>query len=179
MQQSHHTPDITSASTAEHREHAPDSVRFAVLTISDTRTKQNDTSGSLIKDHLTSLQHSLVDYAIVKDEGDQIGEILRRWIDDPSIEAIVTNGGTGIAGRDVTYGIIAGLIEKPMPGFGELFRMLSWDEVGSASMLSRALAGIAAGTVIFSTPGSSNAARLAVEKLIGPEIGHIVFELRK
>lgn len=172
-------PQHGSASTEEHRSEAPREITCAVLTISDTRTQEDDRSGQLIRQHLNYRNHSVKDYQIVKDDAGQITETLKKWIEDPEIQAIITNGGTGISGRDVTYGAIMSLLDKELPGFGELFRMLSWDEVGAAAMLSRATAGVAGGTVIFSTPGSSNAVKLAMEKLIGPELGHIVHELTK
>lgn len=172
-------PQHASASTEEHRAEAPAEVTCAVLTISDTRTEEDDRSGQLIHEHLSYRNHTVADYRIVKDDADQIVATLSEWIGNPDIQAIITNGGTGISGRDVTYGAITGLLEKELPGFGELFRMLSWDEVGAAAMLSRATAGVAGGTVIFSTPGSSNAVKLAMEKLIGPELGHVVRELTK
>lgn len=172
-------PQHASASTEEHRADAPAEVSCAVLTISDTRTKDDDRSGQLIRQHLSFRNHTVADYRIVKDDADEIASTLDGWIADPAIQAIITNGGTGISGRDVTYGTITRLLEKELPGFGELFRMLSWDEVGPAAMLSRATAGVANGTAIFSTPGSSNAVKLAMEKLIGPELGHIVHELTK
>lgn len=172
-------PQHASASTEEHRAEAPSEIICAVLTISDTRTVDDDRSGQLIRQHLSLRNHTVADYRIVKDDVDQITESLTSWIKDAAIQAIITNGGTGISGRDVTYGAITGLLDTELPGFGELFRMLSWVEVGPAAMLSRATAGVAGGTVIFSTPGSSNAVRLAMEKLIGPELGHIVHELTK
>lgn len=172
-------PFSQSQSTQEHREAAPDSVGFAVLTVSDTRTREDDKSGRLIREHLDFRGHDLKGYEIVPDDGDLIRTQLDAWLADPGINAIIVNGGTGIAGRDVTFPIISSLIQKHMPGFGEIFRMLSWDEVGSASMLSRATAGVSGDTVIFSVPGSSNAVRLALEKLIGPELGHVVLEIRK
>lgn len=172
---SHHS----SASTEEHRAESAREVTCAVLTISDTRTEDDDRSGKLIRQHLSFRGHEVRAYKIVKDDVDDITTTLRSWIDDSDIEAIVTNGGTGISGRDVTYNAIRGLLDTELPGFGELFRMLSWDEVGPAAMLSRATAGVAGNTVIFSTPGSSNAVKLAMEKLIGPELPHIVHEITK
>ena len=172
-------PFHQSESTEEHRSAAHDPVGFAVLTVSDTRTVEDDASGRLIREHLGFRGHKPVAYEIVPDDGDQIQAVLDVWLADDSIQAIVLNGGTGIAGRDVTYPIIRSLIEKEMPGFGEIFRMLSWQEVGAASMLSRAVAGVAGNTVIFSLPGSQNAVRLAMEKLIGPELGHVVLEINK
>jgi len=168
-----------SASTDEHRAQSPVSVTCAVLTISDTRTKEDDRSGQLIRQHLDWRGHSVAAYEIVPDDAESIRAILSRWIEDDAIQAIVTNGGTGIAGRDVTYEAITGLLEKRLDGFGELFRMLSFPEIGAAAMLSRATAGISNRTVIFATPGSSNAVKLAMEKLIGPELGHVVHEATK
>lgn len=169
----------SSPTTQEHREQAPDSVRVAVLTISDTRTPDDDRSGKIIREHLDWRGHVVADYRIVPDDAAQIVPVIKAWMDDDRIQAIVTNGGTGIAHRDVTVDAIARLMDKQLAGFGELFRMLSWPEIGSASMLSRAIAGTAGRTAIFCTPGSSNAVSLAMEKLIGPELGHVVLELNK
>ncbi len=168
-----------SQSTEEHRAASPEAVNFAVLTVSDTRTHEDDVSGRLIREHLGFRGHSLISSEIVPDDAKRIREMLEGWLSDSNIDAIIVNGGTGIAGRDVTYPTISSLIEKHMPGFGELFRMLSWEEVGAASMLSRATAGVSSNTVIFSLPGSANAVRLALEKLIGPELGHVVLEIKK
>ncbi|HWV24550.1 MAG TPA: molybdenum cofactor biosynthesis protein B [Thermomicrobiales bacterium] len=171
--------NAASPSTNQHRAESPKSVSCAVLTISDTRTKDDDRSGQVILEHLNWRGHAIAAYEIVQDDAQAIREILGRWIADESIEAIITNGGTGIAGRDMTYDAITGLLEKRLDGFGEIFRMLSFSEIGAAAMLSRATAGVSNDTAIFSTPGSSNAVRLAMEKLIGPELGHVVHEIRK
>jgi len=168
-----------SASTNQHREEAPRTVNVAVLTISDTRTKDDDRSGELIRHHLTWRGHELAAYQIVPDDPARIREVLEGWIADDAVEAVITNGGTGIAGRDNTYDAISGLLEKRLDGFGELFRMLSFQEIGAAAMLSRAIAGVAGSTAIFSTPGSTNAVKLAMEKLIAPELGHVVHEITK
>jgi molybdenum cofactor biosynthesis protein B len=165
--------------TAAHRAAAPDSVRCAVLTVSDTRTTETDTSGGLIRDTLRITGHKIVDYQIVPDEPDQIRRMLEDWVRREEIQAILSNGGTGIAARDTTYDTIAGMLEKRIDGFGELFRMLSWQEIGAAAMLSRAVAGVANGTLIVAMPGSSNAVRLAMSKLIIPEIGHLIYEIGK
>jgi molybdopterin adenylyltransferase len=162
-----------------HRADAPSSVLCAVLTVSDTRTAESDTSGALIRDTLAFSGHSVVDYRIVPDEPDQIREILNDWIARSDIQAVLTNGGTGIAARDTTYDAISGMLEKRIDGFGELFRMLSWQEVGPAAMLSRAVAGVAGATLIVAMPGSTNAVRLALTKLIVPELGHLVYEIAK
>jgi len=172
-------PGFGSPSTEEHRKEAPRTVAVAVLTISDTRTREDDRSGELIRQNLLWRGHGIVAYEIVPDDAARIQEILGAWIADASVEAIITNGGTGIAGRDNTFDAISSLLEKRLDGFGEIFRMLSFQEIGAAAMLSRALAGVAGGTAIFSTPGSSNAVKLAMEKLIGPELGHVVHEIRK
>lgn len=168
-----------SRSTEEHRAEAPKTVNVAVLTISDTRTRDDDRSGETIKTNLTWRGHAIADYAIVKDDAEQITATLQAWLKRDDIDAVITNGGTGIASRDTTYEAISALLEQRIDGFGELFRMLSWSEIGAASMLSRAVAGVASGKAIFCTPGSSNAVKLAMEKLIGPEIGHVVHEIRK
>lgn len=168
-----------SPSVEQHREEAPRTVNVAVLTISDTRTKDDDRSGELIRQNLLWRGHEVRAYEIVPDDPARITQTIQAWIDDESIEAIISNGGTGIAGRDNTYDAITGLLEKRLDGFGELFRMLSFAEIGAAAMLSRATAGVANGTAIFSIPGSSNAVKLAMEKLIGPEIGHVVHEITK
>ena len=165
--------------TAAHRAAAPDSVRCAVLTISDTRTTDDDTSGGLIRDMLRLTGHNIADYQIVADEPTVIQRILTEWIATEDIQVILTNGGTGISTRDTTYDAIASLLEKRIDGFGELFRMLSWQEVGSAAMLSRAVAGVAGNTLIVAMPGSTPAVRLAMSKLIVPELGHLVYEINK
>ncbi|MGB3328096.1 MAG: MogA/MoaB family molybdenum cofactor biosynthesis protein, partial [Thermomicrobiales bacterium] len=168
-----------SASTEEHRAMAPEVVPFAVLTISDTRTLDDDRSGQLIKQQLSWRGHDLRDHAIVKDDATEIETILQAWISRDDIRAIVTNGGTGISRRDTTYEVVARMLEKELTGFGELFRMLSFPEIGSAAMLSRAIAGVASRTAIFCLPGSSNAVKLGMEKLIAPELAHVVYEMTK
>jgi molybdopterin adenylyltransferase len=149
------------------------------LTVSDTRTPESDTSGALIRDTLSFSGHRVVDYRIVADVPEQIREVLSEWIERDDVQAVLSNGGTGIAARDTTYDAISGMLEKRIDGFGELFRMLSWQEVGAAAMLSRAVAGVAGGTLIVAMPGSTNAVRLALTKLIVPELGHLVYEITK
>lgn len=162
-----------------HRASAPESVRCAILTVSDTRTPETDSSGGMIRDMLRMAGHTIADYQIVPDEPDQIRNMLQEWIRTESIQAILSNGGTGIAARDTTYDTIAGLLDKRIDGFGELFRMLSWEEVGPAAMLSRSVAGVAGGTLVIAMPGSTNAVQLAMRKLIVPELSHLVFEVNK
>lgn len=168
-----------SPSTAEHRESAPDSVAVAVLTVSDTRTAETDTSGRLILDGLAANGHTVVDYRITQDDPDEIRSIILLWAGNEGIAAILTSGGTGIAQRDTTYDVVAGLLDKRLDGFGELFRMLSFTEIGAAAMLSRAVAGVHQGTLIMTMPGSRNAVGLALERLILPELAHLVFEISK
>jgi len=162
-----------------HREAAPDTVRCAVLTVSDTRTPESDTSGRLIHDLLEMKGHSAVAYAIVPDDPRRIVETLRAWSDRADVQAILSNGGTGIAARDTTYDALVGLLEKRLDGFGELFRMLSFEEIGAAAMLSRAVAGVYRGKLVAAMPGSSNAVKLAMTKLLLPELGHLVYEIGK
>lgn len=152
------------------------SVPMAIVTVSDTRTPETDESGQLIRSLAEAAGHAIVDYRIVKDEPDQVLAALQEFAGGEA-RIIIFNGGTGIGRRDRTYDVISKAIEKPLPGFGELFRMLSYQEVGAAAMLSRATAGVYAGKVVFSTPGSPNAVRLAVEKLILPEAQHLGWEL--
>jgi molybdopterin adenylyltransferase len=162
-----------------HREAAPDLIRCAVLTVSDSRTEDTDTSGALIRQLLSGAGHEVVEYRIVRDEPDQIRAHLEEWTARDGIDAVLSNGGTGIANRDTTYDVIAGLLEKRLDGFGELFRMLSFAEIGAAAMMSRAVAGVYRRRVIVAMPGSTNAVRLAMERLVVPELAHMVYELRK
>jgi molybdopterin adenylyltransferase len=168
-----------SASTQEHREQAPDRINCCVVTVSDSRTEETDKSGKIIKQYLSGAGHSIVDYRIIPDEPELIGTLLDELASRPETDAIVFNGGTGIAQRDTTFDVIDRMLEKKLDGFGELFRWLSWYEIGPASMLSRATAGTYKNTLVFLTPGSSNAVNLAMDKLIAPEVAHMVFEVRK
>jgi molybdenum cofactor biosynthesis protein B len=162
----------------EHRAEAPKAARVFVLTASDTRGEAEDQSGAFLKAAAAAAGHALVGYRVVKDEPVEIRAALEA-AGAAGAEAILVNGGTGIAGRDRTYEAVSGLLEKRLDGFGELFRMLSFQEIGSAAMLSRAVAGVWQGRALFSMPGSLAAVRLAWEKLIGPELGHVLRELRK
>jgi molybdenum cofactor biosynthesis protein B len=171
--------DVPPSPAEEHRQQSPDSARVAVLTMSDTRDRDEDRSGQLIREMLGWRGFDVAGYEIVPDEPNRIQEQLAAWADDPEVDAIITNGGTGISSRDSTYEVVAAMLDKRLDGFGELFRMLSWQEIGAAAMLSRAVAGSIGSTALFCLPGSSNAVRLAMEKLIGPELGHVIHELRK
>jgi molybdenum cofactor biosynthesis protein B len=163
----------------QHKATSPASVRCYVLTISDTRTPDNDTSGQAIAQLLESSGHQVADRAIVRDDPDAIRAMLREQLDTASAQVIITTGGTGITSRDSTYEVVGSLLEKRLDGFGELFRVLSYDEIGPAAMLSRACAGTARGKIIVSLPGSENAVRLAMNKLLLPELGHLVRELSR
>jgi molybdenum cofactor biosynthesis protein B len=162
----------------EHRREGPRSVAIAVVTASDTRGEAEDESGRWLRKAAEEAGHAVVAYAVVKDEPEAIRGALAAAL-AAGAQAVVVNGGTGIAARDRTYEAVSGLLEKRLDGFGELFRMLSYAEIGSAAMMSRAVAGVWRGCVLFSVPGSSAAVRLAWEKLVGPELGHVVRELRK
>jgi molybdenum cofactor biosynthesis protein B len=164
-------------SVADHRKTAVAGVRCAVLTISDTRAPETDVSGRTIVELLEAAGHVVAKRQILRDNPKDVHEAVLGQVG--GVDAIITTGGTGIASRDSTYEAVAGLLEKRLDGFGELFRALSYQEIGSAAMLSRACAGIARGTVVFVLPGAENAVRLAMTKLILPELGHVVRELRR
>lgn len=151
----------------------------AVLTVSDTRTPDTDASGREAIRILEAAGHAIFDYRIVPDEPEAVAERVGIWLADPACDAVITDGGTGISPRDRTVEALARLVERPLPGFGELFRMLSWREIGSASMLSGALGGVARGKPLFALPGSTAAVRLGLEALVVPELPHLVAELRK
>jgi molybdenum cofactor biosynthesis protein B len=160
------------ASHAHHR-HAATAVACAVVTVSDTRTPETDASGARIRTALEGAGHRVVSYAILPDEPARIRRHVEDALADPTVRAVIVNGGTGIAPRDTTYEALASLFEKRLEGFGELFRMLSWEQVGAAAMLSRAAAGVARGKILVSLPGSPDAVGLAMDRLLVPELGHM------
>jgi molybdenum cofactor biosynthesis protein B len=160
----------------EHKATAPASVGVYVLTVSDTRTENTDTGGRAIVELLIAAGHRVVGRAIAKDDANQVRDSIGRQLANPGVQVIITTGGTGISSRDTTYEVISGLIEKRLDGFGELFRVLSYEQIGSAAMLSRAVAGTIGRQVVVSLPGSEAAVRLALEKLLIPELGHLVRE---
>jgi molybdenum cofactor biosynthesis protein B len=168
-----------SESAEKHRKASPERVRVAVLTISDTRTPETDTGGNVIVDSMQKAGHEIVHREIVKDDAPRIKKILERLLADAGVDAVITTGGTGISARDATYEVVVQMLDKKLDGFGELFRMLSYEEVGAAAILSRAIAGAAGLKFVACLPGSTNAVHLAMEKLLVPEISHIIFELRK
>jgi molybdenum cofactor biosynthesis protein B len=161
-------PDI------DHKAEAPRRVRCFVLTVSDTRTADTDASGRAIIDLLTGAGHIVTGRAIVTDDAPLVRAAVEGQLATPDVEAIITTGGTGIASRDSTYEAVSALMNKRLDGFGELFRMLSFEQVGAAAMMSRACAGLASGRILIALPGSENAVRLAMTRLVLPELGHLV-----
>ena len=157
----------------EHKQHAPSSLACAVVTVSDTRGPDEDRSGARIRELLTNAGHVIADYGILPDEPARVSAHLREIAGRPKVDAIILNGGTGIAPRDTTYEAVVSVLDKRIDGFGELFRMQSYDDIGSAAMLSRAVAGILGTTSVFALPGSTAACELAMDRLILPELGHI------
>jgi len=160
--------------SARHRAGAPRSVACAVVTASDTRTVDTDESGRTIRTLLEAAGHRVAAYAVLPDEPARIRGRVAEHVRDAGVDAVLVNGGTGLAPRDTTYEAIVGLLDKRLDGFGELFCMLSFQEIGAAAMLSRAVAGVAGGTVVVAMPGSTAAVRLAMHRLVLPELGHLV-----
>ena len=167
-------------SAEDHRQQAgSDAVTVAIVTVSDSRTPETDENKHYIEARMAELGHIVAAYRLIKDEPDQVAAVMDELAQMDGVQIVIFNGGTGISQRDTTYDVVSRKLEKAMPGFGELFRMLSWDEVGAAAMLSRATAGVYKNTLIVSLPGSSNAVKLAVEKLIIPEINHLAWEIAR
>jgi molybdenum cofactor biosynthesis protein B len=165
---------MISRSDVAHKARAPRSVRCFVVTVSDTRTEETDTSGRAAAELLSAAGHLVVGRTIVKDDPALVRSTLERQLANPDVQAIITTGGTGIASRDSTYEVVSAMLHKRLDGFGELFRILSYEQVGPAAMMSRACAGLVAGRIIVSLPGSEAAVRLAIERLLIPELGHLV-----
>lgn len=168
-----------TSTPAEHKSQAPASVACYVLTVSDSRTAETDTGGLAIRELLEQAGHQVTGHAIVQDEPAQVAAQVRAQLADDRTQVIITTGGTGITSRDGTYEAIDGLLEKRLDGFGELFRVLSFQEIGASAMMSRATAGTAGRKAIFVLPGSPNAIRLAMNKLILPELGHVAQQLHR
>jgi molybdenum cofactor biosynthesis protein B len=162
-----------------HKAAAPSSVGCFVVTVSDTRTEATDTSGRLIVDLLSAAGHRIAGRTIVKDDAELIRHAVGRHLADADVQVIITTGGTGITSRDSTHEVVTAMMQKRLDGFGELFRVISYEQIGSAAIMSRACAGLAAGRVIISLPGSEPSVRLAMEKLILPELGHLVQQATK
>lgn len=167
------------AAHLEHKAQAPAQIGCAVITCSDTRTPETDTSGYRMMHMLKDAGHTVLSYQLIADEPKKIKAAVKKAVKNRRVQAIVINGGTGIAKRDSTFEAVDGMLEKRLEGFGEIFRFLTYQEIGSPAIMTRATAGTYKGRVIFSTPGSENAVRLAMEKLILPELGHIIRELTK
>ncbi len=166
-------------SQKEHKTQAPRSICCFVLTVSDTRTEGTDASGRAIADLLTAAGHAVAGRAIVKDDPDLVRDAITRQLANRDVQAIITTGGTGITSRDSTYEAVNAMLHKRLDGFGELFRMLSYEQIGPSAMMSRACAGLVAGRIVVSLPGSEGAVRLAMERLLIPELGHLVQQALK
>ena len=166
-------------SSTDHRRHSPASVSVHVITISDTRTIDTDASGRLIVELLEGAGHRVAGRRILRDDADQVRATVATLTSEALADVVITTGGTGITARDSTFEAVDGLLTKRLPGFGELFRALSYQQIGAAAMLSRATAGLVDRTVVIVLPGSQTAVRLALEELVLPEIGHLVHEARR
>jgi molybdopterin adenylyltransferase len=166
-------------SDREHKAAAPRSVGCYIVTVSDTRTEATDASGRAIADLLHRAGHTVAGRTIVKDDPTAVRAAIERQLATAEVDVIVTTGGTGITSRDTTYEAVNGLLQKRLDGFGELFRMLSYEEIGSAAIMSRACAGLVANRIVVCLPGSEKAVRLAMERLLIPELGHLVQQARK
>ena len=163
----------------EHKEKAKKSVKCFIITVSDSRTPETDESGKAISEILKKHNHEIVGYVILKDEPKIVREFVKNESLEEDVEAIIINGGTGISSRDSTFEAIDSALEKRLPGFGELFRYLTFKEIGSPAIMSRACAGVLNKKIIVSIPGSKSAVRLAIEKLILPELAHMVWEVNR
>jgi molybdenum cofactor biosynthesis protein B len=162
----------------DHKDKAPKQISCAVMTVSDTRNTETDASGALIKKLLEENGHKVTQYAIVKDHPVSIKETIIKILKDPETEGVIITGGTGISKKDSTFEVVQEILEKELDGFGELFRFLSFQSIGSPAMLSRATAGVFQGKLIFSLPGSENAVQLAMARLVLPELPHMVYLIR-
>ena len=168
-----------SQTAAKHQSDAPQAVRCAVITVSDTRTLETDSGGQCLVDRLTDAGHTVAVREIVADDPGEMRSLVERLVGQGDVDAILMTGGTGIADRDQTYETVGDLLTKTLPGYGELFRMLSYQEIGPAALLSRAIGGLVGSKVVLTMPGSPAAVRLAMDKIILPELGHLVSEARK
>jgi molybdenum cofactor biosynthesis protein B len=166
-------------SAEEHRAYAPAVLGFGLITVSDTRAREDDVSGRVLRDGVAGAGHQVLDTALVPDDVAAIRAAAGRMLEQPGVDVVVLTGGTGLSPRDLTVEAVAPLFERPLEGFGELFRMLSYQQVGAAAMLSRAAAGLARGRAVFVLPGSPKAVALALEALILPEAGHLLSQARR
>ena len=170
---------VPERSDVQHKALAPTSVRCYIVTVSDTRTEETDTGGRAITELLAGAGHTVAGRMIVKDEPALVRGTIERQLASADVQVVITTGGTGITSRDSTFEAVDALLEKRLDGFGELFRMLSFEQIGPAAMMSRASAGLAAGKIVVSLPGSEAAVRLAMERLLLPELGHLVQQASK
>jgi molybdenum cofactor biosynthesis protein B len=170
---------MSSPSAHEHRASSPNVVRCAVVTVSDTRTLATDTGGQGVVDRLLQAGHVVAAREIVADDPARLRPLITALAGREDVDAILLTGGTGIAARDQTHETVTALIDKPLPGYGELFRMLSYAEIGAAAMLSRATGGLVGRKVLLTMPGSPAGVAVAMEKVILPELGHLVREARR
>jgi molybdenum cofactor biosynthesis protein B len=173
------TDSSTSPSVVEHRDSSPQHIHCAVITVSDTRTPETDTGGATASDLLSEFGHQVVFREIVRDEPESIRRVIEQLRVRDEVDAILFTGGTGLGSRDQTFETVSALLTKALPGYGELFRMLSFEEIGAAAMLSRAVGGLIDRKVVLTMPGSPAGVRLAVQRLIGPELAHLVREARR
>jgi molybdenum cofactor biosynthesis protein B len=167
------------ATHEEHKSQGPPSVRCAVITVSDSRTLENDTGGQAVIDHLTAGGHSVAHREIIPDNPARMRPLLEALKARNDLDAILLTGGTGVSSRDQTYETVTAVLDKPLPGYGEIFRMLSYQDIGPAAILSRATGGLIGRKVLLTMPGSPAAVRLAMEKIIVPELPHLVREARR
>jgi len=168
-----------STTPSQHKSDAPTEIRCAVITVSDTRTMETDTGGALVVERVESAGHRVERREIIPDDPDVMRPLLESLRDSHGIDAVLMTGGTGITSRDMTYETVTSLLTKPLPGYGELFRMLSYEEIGAAAMLSRATGGLMERTVLLTMPGSRAAVSLAMDRVILPELTHLVREARR
>src|SRR3954447_23760943 len=167
------------ATHEQHLAQGPQSARCAVITVSDTRTLENDTGGQTVIDHLTAAGHTVIHREIIPDEPGRMRPLLESLGQREDVDVVLLTGGTGISSRDRTYETVSSVLDKPLPGYGELFRMLSYEEIGPAAMLSRAVGGLMGRKVVLTMPGSPAGVRLAMEKVIVPQIPHLLREARR
>ena len=170
---------MPSSPAAQHKAQGPTSVHCYIVTVSDSRTEATDTSGRAIAELLTAAGHTVAGRTIVRDDAELVRDVITRQLANAEVQVVITTGGTGITSRDSTYEAIHGMLQKRLDGFGELFRMLSYDAIGPAAMMSRACAGLVAGRIVIALPGSEAAVRLGMDKLVVPELGHLVQQATK
>ncbi|MGC8912692.1 MAG: MogA/MoaB family molybdenum cofactor biosynthesis protein [Thermoplasmata archaeon] len=163
----------------EHKEQAPHAINFVVITLSDTRTEKTDASGKILMEILERAGNNLKAYMLIPNDSEKLEELLSRYTSDDSVDAIITVGGTGISRKDITIEVVTRMLTKKLDGFGEIFRMLSYKEIGVSAIMSRAIAGVINGKVIVCLPGSASAVKLAATEILISELGHMVYEAKR